>query len=187
MCIRFGTRLVLIGSCFLAGAGAGRGQDAGGLPVWEPDAARLKRLAAEVNNQTWTIRPPTGYDRHAMDAANESRVVWSRPKEGSIIVSRAQAAANYGGTDQMLDRYLASLRGKARGLQTTPTERGRIQGKQFVRIRFSAEGLAGMNGPIYGFVYLTVDGERPLGIMGAGTSVNIEDLEAAALTLHLLK
>lgn len=89
--------------------------------------------------------------------------------------------------EQGLERYLATLKGRFRNLSHTPFERGLVNGKTFIRTRFSAEGLPGVSGKGCGFVYWTFDAKTPFGMTGFGTETTIEDLEASALTFRILE
>lgn len=183
---KIGTMLV-VGLCILSTPRLAPCQETGALPTWEPSGARSKRLAAESKFDGWTIRPPQGHPHRTNKAANETRTAWAKQPEGAIIVIQAHVDLGQTTLEQGLERYLSTLKGRLKKFGHTPFERGLINGKTFMRTRFSAEGLPGVSGKGYGFAYVTLDTKTPFSVTGFGTEASIQDLEASALTFRALE
>ncbi|CAN5886216.1 hypothetical protein BH23PLA1_BH23PLA1_19570 [soil metagenome] len=157
----------------------------GELPEWQPDEARVQQLADETRFEGWAIRPPRDYQHRVTPDANEKRYLWAKQGEGALVVIEANVPAGQVTPEKALEAYLNMLKSRARNLNQSPFERGLVNGKVFLRTRFSAEGLPGVPGSGFGFVYQTMEGNKPMVITGSGTRATIENIEAAALTIRI--
>ncbi len=178
--------LAALSPCVLAFPQIAPGQEPGKPPTWGPDEARSKRLAAEMKFEGWSIRPLAGYEHRTKKDDRETRTTWIKPEQGGMTVNQTLNPADQITLEQGLDRVVNLMKQRFRNVELTPYERGMIEGKTFVRTRYSAENLPGVAGRGFGFVYATYDAKTPFVITGFGTEKTIEDLEASALTFKIL-
>jgi len=183
---KFVAILGMLSFCVLTLPQIARCQEAGKPPTWQPDEARSKRLAAAAKFEGWSIRPLSGYENRTKKDARETRTTWVKQDQGAMSVIQALNPADKITLEQGLDRVVELMKQRWRNVELTPYERGVIDGKTFVRTRYSAEGLPGVAGRGFGFVYATYDAKTPFVITGFGTEKTIEDVEASALTFRIL-
>lgn len=183
---KLGAMAVILGLCAMSAFEPAWGQDPGKLPTWAPAEARLKQLGAEEKFEGWAIRGPQGYPHRTKKDDRETRTTWVKQGAGGLTVNQANNPAEPITLEQGLDRIVTLMKGRFKNVNHTPFERGTIDGKIFIRTRFSGEGLPGVDGRGFGFVYTTFDAKTPIVITGFGTEKAIEDLESSALSLKVL-
>lgn len=124
----------------------------------------------------------------------EVRDIWGVEKDpqtplGILIVTVAKGPKNNLPLDQDIEVVLNFAKTRYQNLLNNPPEFGTVNGHAFARVRFRAEGLRGVHGlesgEVFGFLYVTDDGQTPIVIQGAGRADVIELIEASAQTVRL--
>jgi hypothetical protein len=164
-----------------------------GRDEWKPAEAQLQKLDAEFRLDGWGLRPPKGAKRSVREDVQEKRVLWgvseNGPLMGVVAVNRAKGPSEGAPLEQAILGALDLAKQRATNLANNPVESGTINGQPFARARFAADRIGDMQGPVYGFMYVTYMSDAsktPIVLMGYGKAEAIETLEAAAQTFRLL-
>jgi hypothetical protein len=160
------------------------------VPKWDPTPALINNLDTEFKSDGWSIRPPKNMPHRVVNSQNEVRTTWAA-QGGGIVVTKVVTKSGNDGRQADLDAAAKAmaklLEGRAKNMQTNPTEQGTIHGRRVSRIRYSAEGLPGISGRGFGFIYVATEGKTLIAINGFGTTDNILNLEASAQTIDIAK
>lgn len=180
-----------------AGGQAGSGSAAGApqLTEWTADAAMLEKLAPETADPLVTkyrLRPPKGYEITRFEPSTGPKgdtclhCVWhdQAANHAALFLQVFQLPEPPGDTaDVVAVKLSGELRKGFRNFAMRTVEQGRINGLDFARIRWNADGD---KAKLHGLLYAAVDGSRVIGLNARDTEVHDEGTlrvaEAAILT-----
>ena len=167
------------------------------LAVWSAKPGSSARLASEKLLFGWSIRPPKGFvSTQKSDSGNQVFIFQGDPRpDGSapilwvITGDRRSAPGKKPQDEVIMDVYLIQLHQNRSNWKTTPTEFGSIQGRKFIRRRWSAtEETGGGARRVRGTVYLTLLGAKYAAVTmqdaDPGASSTLSLMEASMLTFH---
>lgn len=139
------------------------------LPVWSLKPGAVSQLAPEKALFGWVIRPPKGYVfTQRADGLNQVYIFQGDPHpDGSspaiwIVTGDARRVQNMKAQDEVvMDQYMIQLHTNRDNWKESPIERGLIQGRQFVRRRWSAtQNVNGTAHRLHGIVYMHVSASK---------------------------
>jgi hypothetical protein len=158
----------------------------------------LAQLAPEAFIDGYRLRPPRGYSQSRDLKSGAVVYTWKGPPrlDGScpqllVLLFPLPAAERDLGLETTLRNFLTGYKGSQAALfptwNQTPTERGQINSRDFVRARFNGSNATGLV-RMSGFTYLTIDGEKMIVLCSQDLSphdaTSLRLAEAAALTFR---
>ena len=167
------------------------------LAAWSPKPGLSAQLASEKALFGWAIRPPKGFvATQKQDNGNQVYIFQGDPRQDRsapmlwiIMGGRRQEDTNKPQDEVLLDMYLIQLHQNRDNWKATPTEYGTIQGRKFIRSRWSAtEKIDDITRHLHGIVYITILNNAYIAVTlldsdpGAKTTMDL--MESSALTFH---
>jgi hypothetical protein len=159
---------------------------------WAPTPDQQKALARPFKSNDWSIQPPRAARHKTHKRPAETQESWSVEQKGkltgSLVVTASKGAPNPIPPAQDIERVLQIQRTRVEGFDASPVETGTINGHPFARVRWHAKRvptLEELDGPVFGFLYVTDAASHPVVIVGVGKADSIPTLEAAAQTFQL--
>jgi hypothetical protein len=173
-------------------ASISRAQNPDPSEPWRPAPEQQKDLARPFKSEAWSIQPPKAARHKTHKRPNETQESWSIEQKGkltgSLVVTTSKSAPNPLPPEQDIERILQLQRTRIEGFDAAPVETGTINGHAFARVRWRGKKvptLEKLEGPIFGFLYVTDAAPHPVVIAGMGKADSISTLEAAAQTFEL--
>lgn len=169
----------------------------GKLAVWSATAGAAAQLGPEKPLFGWSIRPPRGFvSTQKSDGGNQVFIFQGDPRpDGSspamwVVTGKVQPATSTKAVDEVvMDFYMIQLHHNRVNWKATPTQYGSIQGRRFLRRRWSAaESADGVTRHLRGTVYLTLMGAKFAAITlqdtDPGANATIGTMENSALSFR---
>ena len=168
------------------------------LALWSAKPGLSAQLGPEKPLFGWAIRPPKQFvSTLKTDNGNQIFVFQGNPRPDNsapimwvITGDRRQARSDQPQEEVLLDFYMIQLHQTRENWKTTSAEYGSIQGRKFIRRRWSGtETVEGNVHHVRGVVYLTLDGAKNYTAVtiqdsepGANSTINL--MEASLFTFH---
>ncbi|MCW3099404.1 MAG: hypothetical protein JWL77_5022 [Chthonomonadaceae bacterium] len=169
----------------------------GKLPVWSAKPGATARLGPEQSLFGWAIRPPKGFvSTQKSENGNQVFIFQGDPRPDNsapimwVVTGDVHRAEKTKPPEQeILDLYMIQMHHNRDNWNATPAQYGTIQGRKYVRRRWSAtETNDGVTRHVRGIIYLTVANAKYSALTlqdvdpGANTSVPL--METSAFTYH---
>lgn len=160
------------------------------LPVWSAKPGSSARLAPEKPLFGWALRPPRDFvSTQKSDSGNQIFIFQGDPRPDNsapimwvITGDMRRAEGSKPQEEVLMDLYMIQLHQNRDNWKATPAQYGSIQGRKFIRRRWSAtETNDGVTRHVRGMVYLTLAGKKY-------AAVTLQDAEPGAKsTLDLME
>jgi hypothetical protein len=169
----------------------------GKLPVWSAKPGATARLGPEQSLFGWAIRPPKGFvSTQKSDNGNQIFIFQGDPRPDNsapimwvVTGDVRRAEKKKPPEEEIMDLYMIQMHHNRDNWNATPTQHGTIQGRKFIRRRWSGtETNDGVTRHVHGIIYLTVANAAYAALTlqdvepGANTSVSL--METSAFTFH---
>lgn len=163
---------------------------------WVPSSSLVSTLSPSARYGSFRLRAPKGYvaQKQTARAAGEG-FAWTGPErtEGprafllvGIVPVPPKEAVKYT-AEKALDRFLAAIEKRRQGWKRSAVERGKINGRAFVRARWSGKDTE-TGAAMRGFNYVSYDGKTVIQIASQDADPHaagsLKTTEAAALTFR---
>ena len=156
------------------------------LQEWAPAQPELAKLSDEVSCGGGSLRILKGMTGPvARTVGQQTRTAWGQSGVGILEVKQFTINPDRPNPEQVLTDYLEFFKTRSPKFENTAVEAGLLGGKPALRIRMRGEGLLGLPGDQFGFIYAFIGPERATLVTGVGPAATVDDVESAALTFRL--
>jgi hypothetical protein len=134
------------------------------VPVWKADPQLLKQLGPEIKIEGYAVRPPRGYESITQNVGIRKATAWKGPvrEDGTapgfyvVYLTMPPGEKKMPTLEEALNVYLADRKSNLFNWKTTKTERGKVNGLDFVRMTWSGTNET-RDFAMHGFAYVYVD------------------------------
>jgi hypothetical protein len=132
--------------------------------VWKADPQLLKQLGPEIKIEGYAVRPPRGYEAISQQIGVRKATAWKGPvrEDGTapgfyvVYLTMPLGEKKMPTLEEALAVYLADRKSSLFNWKATKTERGKVNGLNFIRMRWSGTNET-RDFAMHGFAYVYVD------------------------------